>query len=216
MGIGAVLAAAAAAPRRRSVAYSRFVAVTKWMLPAIAIVLIAVIASWPYMNPKTDLISIQSLIQGTVDAGGPSVVNARYLGSDDDGRPFTVSADRASNLSLDSQVIELTNPKADMSLDDGTWVFLTAERGRYDRADKALELTGAVDLFHDSGYEFRTTVAHVDLTQGLAWGDAPVSGQGTFGVLKAEGFRLRNNEKVIRFTGKSKLTLYPAAGEPKS
>lgn len=206
----------ASGPRRRSIAYSRFVAVMKWMLPAIAIALIVLVASWPYVKPKTEMISIQSLILGTMEKGGPSVVNARYLGADDQGRPFAVSADEANNLSLNSQVIELTMPKADMGLDDGTWVFLTADEGRFDRAGKALKLTGSVDLFHDSGYEFRTSVAHVDLSRGLVWGDEPVSGQGTFGVLHAEGFRLKNGEKTIRFLGKSKLTLYPDAKEPKS
>ena len=39
----------------------------------------------------------------------------------------------------------------------------------------------------------------------------PIEGQGAFGVLNAEGFKLVDKGKTIYFTGKSKLVLHPGA-----
>jgi lipopolysaccharide export system protein LptC len=103
-------------------------------------------------------------------------------------------------------------PKADISLEDGSWLVLTAKSGVYVRQNETLTLNDQVNLFHDSGYEFRTESAVIDLTKGTATGTVSVAGQGPFGNLKAEGFHLVDKGKTIYFMGKSKLTVYPGAG----
>ena len=80
------------------------------------------------------------------------------------------------------------------------------------RQNETLTLNEQVNLFHDSGYEFRTESAVIDLTKGTASGTVSVAGQGPFGNLKAEGFRLVDKGKTIYFMGKSKLTVFPGAG----
>jgi lipopolysaccharide export system protein LptC len=66
-----------------------------------------------------------------------------------------------------------------------------------------------VDLFHERGYEMHTASARVDMKSSLAWGDAPVEGQGDFGTINAQGFRVAEDGQVIHFTGKSYLVLDP-------
>ena len=102
-------------------------------------------------------------------------------------------------------------PKADIGVKDGTWLVLTANSGVYNQKIKVLDLKGAVNLFHDSGFEFNTETAKVNLEQGIAEGKVPIKGQGPFGQLDAQGFRIENKINRIYFTGKSKLTLYPSA-----
>ena len=75
--------------------------------------------------------------------------------------------------------IELDSPQADITLQDGSWITVTANSGRFDRAAEQLSLDGDVNLFHDDGMEMRTELARVDLQESLAWGDQPVEGQGT-------------------------------------
>ena len=70
-------------------------------------------------------------------------------------------------------------------------------------------MTGAVNLFHDSGFEVRTETAQIDLKNGAATGNAFVEGQGPFGHLSGEGFHLLNKGKTIYFKGKSKLIFHP-------
>ncbi|CCQ75137.1 LPS export ABC transporter periplasmic protein LptC [Magnetospira sp. QH-2] len=194
--------------RQRKVAhYSRMVSVLKILFPIIAVVLMALIAVWPHIQPEDNRfrIGIASMEVGDVDQVG--MVNARYLGADDEGRAFSVSADLARNLDGGTERVELEMPKADITLRDGTWLVLTANSGLYSQDAKSLDLKGAVNLFHDTGYEIRTSVARVDLNRNQASSDQPVVGQGPFGDLQAQGFEILDRGRTIQFTGKTKIVI---------
>ena len=143
------------------------------------------------------------------------MVNPRYLGFDKENQAFSITADLARILADNSTVVELEMPKADITLDNGTWLVLTAQNGVFTQLEKTLTLEGAVNLFHDSGYELQTSKANVDLEKGLAKGDSAIRGQGPFGELHGDGFRLIDKGKTIVFTGKSKLVIYPGIREAK-
>ncbi|PIW26554.1 MAG: LPS export ABC transporter periplasmic protein LptC [Rhodospirillales bacterium CG15_BIG_FIL_POST_REV_8_21_14_020_66_15] len=196
--------------------YSGFVQVAKVMLPVAAVGLIALVILWPHLRTEDLRFRIGfAAIKSNVD-GDPNLLNPRYVGTDNDNQPYAVTADIAKKLDgegLDVR-IGLELPKADITLKDGTWLVLTAENGIYARRDKTLDLAGSVNLFHDSGYEFRTEKATVDLARGVAHGEVPVKGQGPFGTLQAEGFRLLNKGRTLVFTGKSKMVLQPGAKVP--
>jgi lipopolysaccharide export system protein LptC len=197
--------------------YSGFVQVAKVMLPAAAVGLIALVILWPHLRTEDLRFRIGfAAIKSNVD-GDPNLLNPRYVGTDEDHQPYAVTADIAKKLDGEGMDVRigLELPKADITLKDGTWLVLTAENGIYARRNKTLDLSGAVNLFHDSGYEFRTDKAQVDLARGIAEGDRPVRGQGPFGTLNAEGFRLLNKGRTIVFTGKSKMILKPGAEVPK-
>ncbi len=199
---------------RRTVAgtgarYSRFVNLMKVLLPAVAVVLVILVGVWPHLQTKDNRFRIGLSTLKNRDAKDPAMINARFMGTDKNAQPFAITADFAKNLVEGTATVELEVPKADMMLDDGTWLALTAETGIYSRETQTLELVGAVNLFHDSGYEIRTAKARIDFVQGAASGTDPVRGHGPFGELVAEGFDLENKGTIIRFTGKSKLVLFP-------
>jgi len=192
--------------------YSRFVQMMKILLPAVAALLIVLILVWPYLRSE-DLrfrLSFAALTAGETE--DPSMVNPRYLGIDGENQAFSITADLARRLAEGSSAVELEMPKADITLSDGTWLVVTAQSGVYKQIKKTLELTGAVNMFHDSGYEFKTSKIRIDLEKGLAEGDAAVRGQGPFGDLSGEGFRFIDKGKTIIFTGKSKLVIYQGLG----
>ncbi len=91
----------------------------------------------------------------------------------------------------------------------GSWIALAADTGTFYKSNQILELSDGVNLFHDSGYEFRTRKAEIDLGKGSAHGKYPVSGQGPFGTLAASGFEILERGKRIIFTGKATLLFYP-------
>lgn len=189
--------------------YSRFVQMMKFLLPTVALVLIGLVLAWPYLKTE-DLKFRLSFAALTADkTEDPSMVNPRYIGFDKDNQAYSITADLARKLASESPNVELEMPKADITLDDGTWLVLTAETGLYRRTEKTLDLEGAVNLFHDSGYEFRTSRASIELEKGTARGSVPVHGQGPFGDLSGEGFYLIDKGKTIVVTGKSKLVIYP-------
>ena len=87
---------------------------------------------------------------------------------------------------------------------------LSAETGLYDRGGQMLKLKGAVNLFHDTGYELHTSAARIDLARGTASGEEPVSGHGPLGTLTSHGFKVLDRGTRLLFTGKSRLVLFPA------
>ena len=185
----------------------------KLVLPTVALALVVLIAAWPYLQPEDSRFRVGFAVLGAGETENPSMVNARYVGTDQDNQPFSITADLAKNLLKGASAVELEMPKADIALKDGTWLVLTAEAGNYDRDAKMLNLAGAVNLFHDSGYEIRTLEAEFDLDKGIAQGDKSVEGHGPFGDMKAEGFRLENKGKLITFTGKARLLIYSEIGK---
>ncbi len=199
--------------RRHAPGYSRFVVIMKLLLPTIALLLVGLVAVWPYLQSTDNRFRIGFSALKAREAKDPAMVNARYVGTDKDNQPFSVTADLAKNLMAGGAELELEMPKADITLEDGTWLVLTAESGIYNRQTGTLDLIGAVNLFHDSGYEINTDKAIIALDKGIAVGTEPVFGQGPFGNLTAEGFRLEDKGKYIVFTGKAKLVLYPDGGK---
>ena len=191
--------------------YSRYVNFMKFILPLTALALVAAIMIWPQLQVMDTSFSIALSNAKLSTKEGLSMVNARFVGVDLKKQPFSITADIAKNLLKDITQIELEMPKADITVSDGSWLVLTANSGVYYQKRKFLNLEGAVNLFHDSGYEFKTNKARIDLNQGIAISNEPVKGQGPFGQLQAEGFQIENKGNKISFLGKSKLILFPKA-----
>jgi len=205
-------AARPTSPHRHSAGYSRFVTMMKLALAAIAVALVVLVAVWPQLQVEDGRFRIGFAAFRIGNKDGSSVVNARFVATHAANQPYSVTADLVKNVTKDSASVELEMPKADIVLEDGSWLVLTAEAGSYDRTSEKLDLTGAVNVFHDSGYELRTTGAQADLNRRIAVGDQPVEGQGPFGELTAEGFHLDVKSKVILFTGKAQLVFFPSGG----
>ena len=194
--------------------HSRFVSAMKVALPVLAMVLVTLIFVWPKLQASDNRFQVGFAAIKAHEAGNPSMMNPRYVGLDDRQQPFTVTADLARNVMQTDRPVELEVPKADLSQADGSWVVLTAQTGSYAREQRQLDLEGDVNLFHDSGYEFKTASVRIDLATGTAHGTVPVAGQGPFGDLRAEGFHLDKGKRVINFTGRARVIMYAGgAGE---
>jgi lipopolysaccharide export system protein LptC len=182
--------------------YSHFVKFMKVVLPLAAFGIIALLAAWP---------RIQGGDPGLRrDSGELEMMRALYVGTDTQNRPFSLTADRAVQSTSEPGVLDLVRPQGELTLKDGTWIAIKADRGRYNDKTGKLLLLGNANLFHDKGYEFRSDEAHVDVKAGNAWGDLPVTGQGPFGEIFSRGFRLFDSGATIVFNGPAHLDL--AAG----
>jgi lipopolysaccharide export system protein LptC len=191
--------------------YSNFVGAMKVMLPAIALGLILLVVAWPQFRAVEDGFRVGVANITSEDAADLRMVNARYQGVDKRGEAFTVTARSAVKHKPTSDVIELETPQADITLNRGNWVTLKAEFGAYREQDQQLDLIGSVNLYHDDGYEFRTISAHLNMTNNSAEGDDPVQGQGPFGEIASQGFRIYDKGERIIFTGKAHLLMRPRA-----
>ncbi|RMG09388.1 MAG: LPS export ABC transporter periplasmic protein LptC [Planctomycetota bacterium] len=193
--------------------YSLFVTTMKVILPATAAALILLVVAWPHLTAQREGFRIDVADLGLEQAKTLSMVNARFDGIDERNRPYTITADVATQSSSNENLITLEAPKADITLEDGAWLALSAREGRYDRGRNRLELSGEVSLFHDKGFEIRTESARIDLARGTAEGSEPVTGHGAAGSLVGKGFRILDRGRRIIVLGKSRLILLPGAQE---
>ena len=197
--------------RRAGGGYSKFVVWMKVLLPFVALGLIALVIAWPRLKAN-DGFRIGFASVRLSGESQPGMDNARYVGTDEKQQPFAVTADLARIISETDGEMALELPKADLTLEDGTWLVLTADTGRYKRSPPTLELQGGVNLFHDTGYEISTDQLMVNLNSGMAEGHTPVTGHGPFGELKSQGLKLIDKGRVIYFTGPAHLILYTPQG----
>ena len=200
-----------AVPRIRSRAFTRFVIILKFLLPATAIALVALVVLWSHLRPSVDRFRLGSAVLREFEDDEHAMIHARYVGVDRKGRPFSITSETVSYIDPDGTKMQLETPEADITLTDGAWVALTADSGLYDRNGGSLELTGAVNMFHDDGYQFRTTEAIIDLEAGTASGSKPVEAQGPFGQISAEGFKVTDEGRTVLFEGQAKMRVYPGA-----
>ena len=184
-----------------------FVGILKLGLPGIAVALIGLVVIWPHLYPAAGPIPLASTNISREELETSSMINTRYTGVDGRNQPFAVTAETANELNREAGLVELIRPKADITIESGAWVALMADTGIFARKDQVIDLAGNVNLFHDAGYEFRTKSAHVDLSTSIAHGFEPVWGQGPFGTIRSEGFRILERGTRVIFTGRSNLVL---------
>jgi lipopolysaccharide export system protein LptC len=200
---------------RAGASYTRFVAAMRIVLPLVALVIVVLVIVWPQLGEKPKNFSLDVSRVTVHDSGGQQMIKVHFTGADSAGHPFTVTANTAAQQKQLPDLIDMAFPKADLTMKSGAWVVLSAKRGIYDRKTEKLDLSEDVTVFHDSGYEFRTSAAIVDLATSSAEGSAPVTGQGPGGNLSAAGFRILERGKILVFTGKSRMALFPSASSKK-
>lgn len=204
---------------RRGDSRSRAVSLLKILLPLIAASLIAVVALWSQL-PNGDLgFRIGFSAVHPEDARNLRMVNARYAGRSKSKQPFLVTAESALQDRPGADVIHLTEPKGDITMKSGAWVALNSPAGQYHQESQKLDLWGGVSLFHDSGLEFNSPTARIDLVASTARGNDPVVGHGPSADITSQGFRVLDEGQRVIFTGKAHLTLYkrqrPGAEAPR-
>ena len=189
--------------------YTRFVSSTKWVLAALAVVLTCMILFYPVFRKDSGLRIAFTSIQKK-GAGSPTqMIGAKFHGLDKDNQPFNLVSDTAAQI--DDNTVELIKLNGDITLNSGSWLSLSANKGIYKIKDSQLDLNGSIEMFNEAGYEFRTEVMHVDMGKKTAVTHEEVRGQGPLGTLHAVGgATMDNNAHIITFAGPVFVTLYPA------
>ena len=190
--------------------YSRFVSMMKIGLPMVALMLVVLVLAWPRLQTTSESFQLTFASIGEDEEGATGMVNARFVGTDAENRPYVITAATASQSNASGDVITLHMLQADMTLSSGAWLTMAADKGKYYRVADRLELVGPVDVFSDLGYEFHTGDTVIDLAASVAESHSAVTGQGPFGTLSAAAFRFADKGQRIFFKGDVKLTFEPA------
>ncbi len=181
----------------------------KLVLPAIALALLSSLALWPEL--QRELGHARGVAQALGKVQGAMVIGARYRSIDERGRPYTLTA--ATARKVGENRVNLTDPKGDITLQNGTWLMVQARAGVYRQRDDALDLSRDVTLYRDDGTTMTTASAALDLKNGAAAGSEPVHAEGPFGRLDAAGgFTATDKGEQTLFAGPAHLLLNGATG----
>ncbi len=181
------------------------VVLAKWLLPLLALLLLSSIAVWPELMRVKDQGRIAFRRAFSVEADTGRMLQPRYRGVDERGRPYTVTA--ASALQTGPERIALTDPKGDIVTESGTWLMGESQAGVFIQHQSMLDLSGNVLLYREDGTTLRTDAAVVDLKAGAAASSDKTRAEGPFGTLDAQGFTLIDKGAAIQFTGPAHLVL---------
>ncbi|MDR3535384.1 MAG: LPS export ABC transporter periplasmic protein LptC [Acetobacteraceae bacterium] len=181
---------------------------TKWVLPVLALALLGTIAVWPELDRASDTARLAfRRVSGTVE--GARLLDAKYHGVDERGRPYTVTAAVAQQV--DAERINLTIPKGDITLENGSWLMVQSKQGVFMQHANQLDLSHEVTLYRDDGLTLTTASASVDLKNGAAASSDPTHAEGPFGTLDSQGFTVVDKGATVQFTGQSHVVLNGAS-----
>ena len=190
----------------------RIILVTKWSLPALALVLLVTIAVWPQLKRFTDEAGT-AVRRVAAEVGGAKLIDPHYHSLDEHGRPYTVTAATAQQVS--EERVNLTMPKGDMTLENGTWIYIEAKDGVFLKQLNEQDLSHDVTLYRDDGTTLLTQSAALDMKSGVAAGAEPTHAEGPFGTLDAAGgFTLLDKGAAIQFAGPAHLVLSGTTAAP--
>jgi lipopolysaccharide export system protein LptC len=193
----------------RQVRRRRMVGLWKRLLPVAALALLASVALWPEFAREREQARLAYRRDLTVPRSG-EMLDAVYHGVDERGRPYTMTASKARQIS--PQRINLTEPKGDVTLESGNWLMAQSRQGVYLQQVGNLDLSQDVVIYRDDGTTMATDTATIDLKAGVAAGADMVHAEGPFGILDAQGFALTDKGSAIQFFGPGHLVLNSARG----
>lgn len=199
------LAAFAAPPRHRGLERwrrrSRLVRLLRIVLPGAIFLILAGLAG--------------AVAYNSVTAGPPEVasqdapirlVKPRFVGRDDKGRAYVLTAASATRDNRDYQRVLLDQPALVLDEEGPDPFRITAKAGVYHEGDRKLDLQGGVKL---SGAQsvFETATSLFDTKTGELVGSGPIQGSGALGEFNAKSYAVYGKGERMVFKGGVKARL---------
>ncbi len=186
--------------------YTWFVRITKIALPLGALIIIGVVVTRMSSTPQAlQLADIPK--QEKTKPGQSALEQARYEGTDSQGRKYTLTADRAIRDMTSLQAVALEKPKGEIALENNGWLKLEANRGRYDNGTGKLNLSEGVRLEHSSGYTITLQDADVDVKTRHVMTNKTVQVTGPIGDIDAATLEVTDGGDLIIFGGPAKALI---------
>ena len=191
--------------------HDRMVAVLRWMLPALALALLAAIIIWPLTHTQ----EFSFLLAKDKVALSPDrmrIDNAVYRGETADGKPFEIRAAGAVQRTSAVPVVELTRLSAYLGQSAGP-VRVSAPSGSYDMHKDLLTVHGPVRVDSAAGYTMATGDIAVSLIDRTVDTVTPVSGTLPLGSFSSDRLSADVGGRVVTLDGRARLHIVPRAGK---
>jgi lipopolysaccharide export system protein LptC len=189
--------------------HDRLVRLTKILLPSAVGVLIAVLAVAP-LGKKGDVSFILDKKKVENAHERMRVESARYVGSDDKGQKFTITANNAIQPSSDIPVVNINGMFAQLEQPQGP-LMLGANKGRYNLDTQKIAIEGPVRVLGGDGYHLATRDVTVDMKQRKLQSAGPVSGQLRLGQFQAGQLKADLGSRTVVLDGGARLKIVQGA-----
>jgi lipopolysaccharide export system protein LptC len=186
-------------------AHDRLVRWTKVVLPSAVGVLIAILVFAP-LDKKGDVSFILDKKKVENAPERMRVESARYVGTDNKGQQFVMTANRAIQRSSDVPLVDIRGLFAQLGLAKGP-LKIAANQGRYDLDTQKVAIDGPVHVAGPDGYRLATRDVLVDLKQRQLASNGPVSGQMRLGQFQAGQLRADLGERKVVLDGGARLKI---------
>lgn len=187
--------------------HDRLVQVLARWLPGAVGVVVAAMVLGP-LFPRGEISFLLDRNKVAVTSERVRVANAMYRGEDDQGRPFTVTAANAVQVSAADPVVRMQGLVARIRMNDGP-AQLSAEGGRYDYDRETVDVDGPVTFTAADGYRMTTAHVGIDLKGQRVVGDGGVSGAIPAGTFSAQRIVADLNARTIALEGNARLVMTP-------
>jgi lipopolysaccharide export system protein LptC len=189
--------------------HDKLVRLAKIALPMAVGVLIAVLAMAP-LDKQGD---VSFILDKKKVANAPErmrVESARYVGEDNKGQKFEISAQSALQRKSDVPVVDINGIFARLALEQGP-LTIGANKGRYDLDAQQVGIDGPVRVIGPDGYRLQTRDVMVDLRQRRVSSSGPVSGEMKLGRFEAGRLRADLGERTVTLDGGARLKIVQGA-----
>ena len=187
-------------------------AIVRWSkiaLPSAVGVLIAVLAFAPLQkHGDVSFILDKKKVESAPER--MRVETARYVGADNKGQKFEITANRAIQQSSEVPIVDIEGMYAQLGLANGP-LMIAANRGRYDLDTQQMAVSGPVRVVGPDGYRLETRDVMVDLKQRHLASAGPVSGQMRLGQFQAGQLRADLGERKVVLDGGARLKIVQGA-----
>lgn len=191
----------------RAQEHSKRVRWLKIFMPVVGLFIIAgvsgalLVRQFIYPELQLDAIALQD--------GKLIMENPTLSGTDQQKRPFTLSAEKAIQDADQPKRVELLKIRAQLPVDDAMSAALEAGNGIYDADEKTLILSERVEVTTDDGMRIELEDANVDIDKGTLETTKPIFASSREADIMSESLFVQDNGRYIVFEGNVRLTLRP-------
>ena len=187
--------------------HDRMVAVlAKWLPGAVGVVAAAMIVG--PLFPRGDVSFLLDRNKVAITTERVRVSDAMYRGIDSQGRPFTVTAGNAAQVSTADPLVRMEDLAARIRLADGP-AELTAKGGTYDYDRELVDVAGPVQFTAADGYRMTTSHVSINLRDRQVIGSGGVTGSIPAGTFSANRILADLGERTITLDGNARLQMAP-------
>jgi len=189
--------------------HDRIIRFTKIALPSAVGALIAVLAVAP-LDKHGDVSFILDKKKVENSPERMRVEQAKYVGTDNKGQRFEMTAQRALQRSSEVPLVDIWGMFARLRLEKGP-LMIAANRGQYNLDTQKVAINGPVRVAGPDGYRLATRDVLVDLKQRQLTSAGPVAGQMRLGQFQAKQLHANLGDRTVVLEGGARLKIVQGA-----